>query len=47
MLVPVPHYDLVLLKARAIDPETRLDAIRNIGIKNNRIMQISSEYYDI
>ncbi|HKC36803.1 MAG TPA: amidohydrolase family protein, partial [Chitinophagaceae bacterium] len=28
---------------RVIDPETKLDAIRNVGIINNRIAQISSE----
>ena len=42
-LAQSPDYDLVLLNGRVIDPETRLDAIRNIGINNNRIVQISSE----
>ncbi len=36
-------YDIVLSGGRVIDPETKLDAIRNIGILNNRIAQISSE----
>lgn len=36
-------YDVVLQGGRVIDPETKLDAIRNIGILNNRIAQISSE----
>ena len=36
-------YDLVLSGGRVIDPETKLDAIRNIGIINNRIAQISTE----
>ena len=36
-------YDVVLLGGRVIDPETKLDAIRNVGILNNRIAQISSE----
>jgi hypothetical protein len=31
------EYDIV------IDPETKLDAIKNVGIINNRIAQISSE----
>lgn len=39
---PVP-YDIVLMGGRVIDPETKLDAIRNVGILNNRIAQISSE----
>ena len=36
-------YDVVLSGGRVIDPETKLDAIRNVGILNNRIAQISSE----
>jgi cytosine/adenosine deaminase-related metal-dependent hydrolase len=36
-------YDVVLSGGRVIDPETKLDAIRNVGIINNRIAQISSE----
>jgi dihydroorotase len=36
-------YDIVLSGGRVIDPETKLDAIKNIGIINNRIAQISSE----
>ncbi|OOG70763.1 amidohydrolase family protein [Algoriphagus sp. A40] len=37
------QYDIVLKGGRVIDPETKLDAIRNVGILNNRIAQISSE----
>ena len=37
------EYDIVLTGGRVIDPETKLDAIRNVGINNNRIAQISSE----
>lgn len=37
------EYDIVLSGGRVIDPETKLDAIRNVGINNNRIAQISSE----
>ena len=37
------EYDIVLSGGRVIDPETKLDAIRNIGIINNRIAQISTE----
>jgi Amidohydrolase family len=36
-------YDVVLSGGRVIDPETKLDAIRNVGILNNRIAQISTE----
>jgi hypothetical protein len=36
-------YDIVLAGGRVMDPETKLDAIRNVGILNNRIAQISSE----
>ena len=36
-------YDVVLQGGRVIDPETKLDAIRNVGILNNRIVQISNE----
>ncbi|TMI94880.1 MAG: D-glutamate deacylase [Bacteroidetes bacterium] len=37
------EYDIVLSGGRVIDPETKLDAIRNVGILNHRIAQISSE----
>ena len=37
------QYDIVLAGGRVIDPETKLDGIRNIGILNNRIAQISAE----
>jgi cytosine/adenosine deaminase-related metal-dependent hydrolase len=37
------QYDLVLQGGRVIDPETKLDAIRNVGILNSRIAMISSE----
>ena len=36
-------YDVVLKGGRVLDPETKLDAIKNVGILNNRIAQISSE----
>lgn len=36
-------YDVVLQGGRVMDPETKLDAIKNVGIINNRIAQISSE----
>jgi dihydroorotase len=36
------NYDIVLIGGRVIDPETKLDAVRNIGITNNRIAEIST-----
>lgn len=35
-------FDIVLLGGRVIDPETKLDAIRNIGIRKGRIASIST-----
>lgn len=37
------QYDIVLAGGRVIDPETKLDAIRSVGIQNGRIMMISSD----
>jgi len=37
------EYDIVIIGGRVIDPETKLDAIKNVGIIQNRIVQISSE----
>ncbi|MFD2202678.1 amidohydrolase family protein [Shivajiella indica] len=37
------QYDMVLQGGRVIDPETKLDAIRSVGIQNGRIAMISSE----
>ena len=36
-------YDVVLAGGRVIDPETKSDAIKNVGIIQNRIAEISSE----
>jgi Amidohydrolase family len=36
-------YDTVLQGGRVMDPETGLDAVRNVGITQGRIMRISSE----
>jgi hypothetical protein len=40
---PNIEYDTVLFGGHVMDPETKLDTIKNIGIINNRIAQISSE----
>ena len=39
----IKEYDIVIVGGRVIDPETKLDAIRNVGITQNRIAQISTE----
>jgi len=36
------EFDIVLKNGRVIDPETGLDAIRNVGIRGNRIAEISA-----
>lgn len=38
-----PVYDIVISDARVIDPESGLDAVRNIGIAGARIAAISTE----
>jgi N-acyl-D-glutamate deacylase len=38
-----PAYDLVVHGGRAIDPETSLDAVRDIGIVGGRIAAVSAE----
>ena len=37
------QYDLVLEGGRVMDPETGLDGIRNVGIRDGKIVRISSE----
>src|SRR5438874_933084 len=37
------QYDLVVEGGRVIDPETGLDAVRNLGIRDGKIVRISSE----
>lgn len=41
-LAQAPDYDIVLKNGRVIDPETGLDAVRNVGIRGNRIVEISA-----
>ncbi len=36
-------YDLVITGGRVIDPETRLDAVRNVGIKDGRIAAVTEQ----
>src|SRR5208337_5028314 len=37
------QYDLVLESGRVMDPESGLDAVRNVGIRDGKIVRISSE----
>ena len=37
------QYDLVLEGGRVLDPETGLDAVRNVGIRDGKIVRITSE----
>jgi N-acyl-D-aspartate/D-glutamate deacylase len=37
------QFDLVLEGGRIIDPETSLDAVRNVGVRDGKIMRISAE----
>ena len=36
-------YDLAVLNGRVMDPETKLDAVRNIGVKDGRIVVITKD----
>src|SRR5260370_40685845 len=36
-------YDLVIANGRVMDPESGLDAVRNLGIRSGKIAVISSE----
>ena len=36
------RYDIVIANGRVIDPETRLDAVRNVGIKDGKIAAVSN-----
>ena len=37
------QFDLVILNGRVIDPETNLDAIRSLGIKDGKITKVSED----
>ncbi|HMV82306.1 MAG TPA: amidohydrolase family protein [Blastocatellia bacterium] len=41
LIQAAPIYDLVILNGRVIDPESRLDAVRHLGIRNGKIQAIS------
>ena len=38
---PAPGYDVVINYGRVIDPESQLDAVRSIGIRNGKIVAVS------
>jgi N-acyl-D-aspartate/D-glutamate deacylase len=42
-IVAAQQYDLVLEGGRVMDPETGLDAVRNVGIRGGKIIRVSSE----
>jgi N-acyl-D-aspartate/D-glutamate deacylase len=42
-LLAAQQYDLVLAGGRVMDPETGLDAVRNVGIREGKIARISVE----
>ena len=42
-LASAQQYDIVLEGGRVMDPETNLDAVRNVGIREGKIARISSE----
>ncbi len=42
-LATAQQYDVVLEGGRVLDPETGLDAIRNVGIRDGKISRISTE----
>lgn len=37
------EYDLVILNGRVMDPETKFDGVRNVGIKKGRIVAITKD----
>lgn len=41
--VMAANYDVVILNGRVIDPETNFDAIANVGIKDNKIISVTTD----
>jgi N-acyl-D-glutamate deacylase len=39
----VKDFDLVILNGRVMDPETGLDAVKNVGVKNGKIVSITQQ----
>ena len=42
-LVLATNYDVVILNGRVIDPETKFDKVANVGIRDNKIITITSD----
>jgi N-acyl-D-aspartate/D-glutamate deacylase len=42
-ILSAQQYDLVLEGGRVMDPETGLDAVRNVGIRDGKIVRVSSD----
>ncbi len=42
-LVAAQQYDLVIEGGRVLDPETGLDGVRNVGIRDGKIVRVSTE----
>jgi N-acyl-D-aspartate/D-glutamate deacylase len=42
-VVAAQQYDLVIEGGRVVDPETGLDAVRNVGIRDGKIVRVSAE----
>lgn len=42
-LASAQQYDLVIAGGRVIDPETGLDAVRNVGIRDGKIVRVTAE----
>jgi N-acyl-D-aspartate/D-glutamate deacylase len=42
LLLAAQTYDIVLQDGRVMDPESNLDAIRNVGIRGKKIAAIST-----
>ena len=42
-ILPAQQYDVVIEGGRVMDPETGLDAVRNVGIRDGKIARVSRE----
>jgi N-acyl-D-aspartate/D-glutamate deacylase len=43
IMVAAQQYDLVIEGGRVLDPETGLDAVRNVGVRDGKIVRVSTE----
>ena len=43
ILAVAQQYDLVIEGGRVLDPETGLDAVRNVGVRDGKIARVSAE----